>query len=203
MLKPGESTREAILDAAERLILEKGFSGTSLSDILDKTGLTKGAFFHHFKGKEELAKAIVARYTESDLAIFAEFARKAEKLADDPLQEVMLFLKLFEDFLEGQPGPHQGCVFAVYIYERGLFAPGTQKLVHQGLARWGGFYREKFAKLLKARKPKIPVTEDELTESLMSVIEGGIILSRAAEDKMLTVRASRQFRNYLKLLFGE
>lgn len=202
MLKTGESTREAILDAAERLILEKGFSGTSLSDILEKTGLTKGAFFHHFKGKEELAKAIVARYTENDLAIFEEFARKAGKLADDPLQEVMIFLKLFEDLLEGQAGPHQGCVFAVYTYERALFAPGTQKLVHEGLARWGNVYRAKFEKLLKARKPKIPVTADELTESLMSVIEGGIILSRAAEDKMLTVRASRQFRNYLKLLFG-
>jgi TetR/AcrR family transcriptional regulator, transcriptional repressor for nem operon len=197
----GESTCDRILDAAEALFLEKGFSGASLADILDRSGLTKGAFFHHFKDKDALGKALLARYTERDLDVFREFSRQAEKLADDPLQEVTIFLKLFEDFLESQPGPHQGCVFALYTYEHGLFGEDTRALVNEGLRAWGAFYEAKFKKLLEARKPALPVTVADLTEAVMSLIEGGIILSRAFNDKMITVRASRQFRNYLTLLF--
>src|SRR5690606_3415080 len=43
--KKGEMTRERIVAESERLILNQGFAGTSLSDILAATGLTKGAFF--------------------------------------------------------------------------------------------------------------------------------------------------------------
>ena len=47
----GETTRDRILEAAQTLILEKGYSGATLDDILRATKMTKGAFFHHFKGK--------------------------------------------------------------------------------------------------------------------------------------------------------
>ena len=50
MARKGENTRERILQAADALIMESGFAGTSIDDILKSAGLTKGAFFHYFKG---------------------------------------------------------------------------------------------------------------------------------------------------------
>ena len=54
-----EITVERILDAAQRLFLEKGYENTTIQDIVDELdGLTKGAVYHHFKSKEEIMDAV-------------------------------------------------------------------------------------------------------------------------------------------------
>lgn len=53
-------TRTAILDAAAEVIDQRGFAGASLSDILARAGVTKGALYFHFSSKEELAEALVS-----------------------------------------------------------------------------------------------------------------------------------------------
>ena len=50
-----EQTVEKILDAAAALFAEKGYQSTTLQDIIDATGLSKGAVYHHFRSKEETA----------------------------------------------------------------------------------------------------------------------------------------------------
>jgi AcrR family transcriptional regulator len=54
-----ERTRNAILDAAAEVFDERGFNGASLSEILAKAGVTKGALYFHFASKEELAQALI------------------------------------------------------------------------------------------------------------------------------------------------
>ena len=54
-----EVTVEKILDAAQRLFLEKGYDNTTIQDIVDELdGLSKGAVYHHFKSKEEIMDAV-------------------------------------------------------------------------------------------------------------------------------------------------
>ena len=54
-----EVTVEKILDAAQRLFLEKGYENTTIQDIVGELGgLTKGAVYHHFKSKEEIMDAV-------------------------------------------------------------------------------------------------------------------------------------------------
>lgn len=54
-----EVTVEKILDAAQRLFLEKGYDNTTIQDIVDQLGgLSKGAVYHHFKSKEEIMDAV-------------------------------------------------------------------------------------------------------------------------------------------------
>lgn len=54
-----EVTEERILDAAQRLFLEKGYDNTTIQDIVEELGgLTKGAVYHHFKSKEEIMDAV-------------------------------------------------------------------------------------------------------------------------------------------------
>ncbi|MDQ3790673.1 MAG: TetR/AcrR family transcriptional regulator [Actinomycetota bacterium] len=62
-----ERTRNAILDAAAAVFDEYGFNGASLSDILAKAGVTKGALYFHFSSKEDLAHALVTeQFSVSD-----------------------------------------------------------------------------------------------------------------------------------------
>ena len=97
MAERGRNTKGRILDTAQSLVLEKGFSGTSIDDILKTAGVTKGAFFHHFRSKADLARTLVERFAENDFALFDAWDRRADALADDPYQALLIFLKLFEE----------------------------------------------------------------------------------------------------------
>lgn len=55
----GEATRSEIMGVARRLFGDFGYHNTGISDIQAATGLTKGAFYHHFRAKQELALAVV------------------------------------------------------------------------------------------------------------------------------------------------
>jgi AcrR family transcriptional regulator len=54
----GASTRAALLEAGRRLFGSRGFADTSLDDIVAAAGVTKGALYHHFAGKEALFQAV-------------------------------------------------------------------------------------------------------------------------------------------------
>lgn len=54
----GEETKRRILELAADAFAEKGYAGTSLNDVIRRSGLTKGAFYFHFESKEELALAV-------------------------------------------------------------------------------------------------------------------------------------------------
>jgi AcrR family transcriptional regulator len=64
--------RDAFLDAAQRLMLAKGYDGFSIQDVLDATGASKGAFYHYFGAKSDLLEAIVERMADAVQATWDE-----------------------------------------------------------------------------------------------------------------------------------
>ena len=59
MQKRGEETRNRIMDASVELFSERGFNLTSVDDICEKAGVSKGAFYHHFESKHALFLALL------------------------------------------------------------------------------------------------------------------------------------------------
>ncbi|MGO8655968.1 TetR/AcrR family transcriptional regulator, partial [Rhizobium ruizarguesonis] len=98
-MRKGEETRTRILDVAEAAVLQKGFGGTSIEELIAETGITKSGFFYHFRDKNELAKALLNRYIENDERIYDEIFSRARDLTDDPLQSFLLGLKLLSELL--------------------------------------------------------------------------------------------------------
>ena len=203
MRDQGRQTRERILTRAEALVLRQGFAGTSLDDLLKATDLTKGAFFHHFRGKADLARALVEHYRANHIALFERFAAEADASADDPLDATLAFLLCFEDFIEARTTPLAGCIFAAYTYESRQFDASVHAVIAESLRRWSALYEARFGAILARYHPKIAVTAAELAEMIVAIIEGGLILSRSYRDAHLVARQSRQFRNYLGLLFAD
>lgn len=202
MSSKGEQTRNKILDAAQDLVMSNGFAGTSIDEILRATDLTKGAFFHHFKGKGELARELVERYTLGDLGMFERFAAEVEAKFDDPLEQLNEFLQLFEHYICDSDDPAPGCMYAVYTYESSLFDPGVLDFVADTLRKWTSIYVRKYQEVIDVYPPALKVTARQLAEMTVSVVEGGLILQRAWGDTGVTCRQSEQLRNYLFLLFG-
>lgn len=197
----GEHTRERILDAAERLVLAKGYSGTSIDDVLAATGLTKGAFFHHFKSKGELARVLVERFWHRDMALFEELWRRADARSDDPLQAVLLWFEMLEQTIAALDAQMVSCLFASYLYEREQFDAEVIDFIRNGFRQWSRSYETRFEQVLAAHRPRTAVTPVELAEAAICLIEGGFVLGQSYGDPTAVIRQSQHFRRYLQLLF--
>ena len=78
VLSKGEQTRERIMDIAQDAVLHKGFASTSIDEIICEAGITKSGFFYHFRDKNDLAKALLQRYLDTEWRIFDDLFKKAD-----------------------------------------------------------------------------------------------------------------------------
>ena len=89
-----EKTRE-IVTVAEKLFLEKGYAETTVDDILEKTGLSKGGFYHYFNSKEEVLSESIKIVMQDMLTSFSPIVED-EKLT--ALEKLKLFMKTKMEF---------------------------------------------------------------------------------------------------------
>lgn len=83
-----EHTRSLLLDAAEDVFAEKGFTAATLDDIAYEAGYTKGAIYKHFSTKEELFLAVSDRYWRRYFDNFAEVMATSEQVGDRERDEI-------------------------------------------------------------------------------------------------------------------
>ena len=106
MKRDPDRTRQTILESALQEIHRCGFQSASLSDILSKTGLTRGALYHHFSNKLELGYAVVEELLKE--MVFQMWLRPLET-CEDPIQCLQDVFKTLsnemkpEDILHGCP----------------------------------------------------------------------------------------------------
>ena len=199
----GQQTRENILATAESIILQRGYAGTSIEDIISQAGITKGGFFYHFEGKNDLARNLIKRYLEQDEAFFTGLVERARSLTEDPLQQLLIFLKLLAEAMDDLPSTHPGCLVASFTYESQQFDKEIQNLNAQGILSWRRIFMEHLENIVEKYPMKIERPLEELADMLTGVIEGGIIMSRALDDRKILPNQLMQFRNYIRLVFGD
>lgn len=203
LLSKGERTRGRILEIARQLVLERGFSGTAIDDIIARAGLTKGAFFYHFEGKQQLAEQLMQQYLDDDQRFFDELFSRAEELSEDPLQQMLLFLKMYCQTMADLPSAHPGCLVAAYTYESQQFNTAVVELTRAGMDSWRRQFGKRFDEIISRRKPRLETTAGQLADMLTAVVEGSILMSRLIEDQRLLVAPVLEFRRYLLLLFAD
>jgi TetR/AcrR family transcriptional repressor of nem operon len=202
MSKKGAETKARILDTAQQLILDHGYAGLSLDQLIGSLGLTKGAFFHHFKSKNDLAKTLIRRYADEGIALFQSNFSRAKKLSNDPLQQLLLLVGLYEELFEGLTEPYPGCLLASYIYELQQFDDEVLRILNEEFL----FSRSALTKLIEDIEHAYPsrraVDRGALADAFMSIIEGAFILSKSLNEPELTARQLRLYRTLIEALFS-
>ncbi|MEN3130759.1 TetR family transcriptional regulator [Bacillus cereus] len=94
IVKEYEERRKEILETAERLFLTKGYTKTTVNDILKEIGIAKGTFYHYFKSKEEVMDEIIMRIIKEDVT-------KAKRIVSNP--DIPVLDKLFKILMEQSP----------------------------------------------------------------------------------------------------
>jgi TetR/AcrR family transcriptional repressor of nem operon len=201
MPRDGTATRDRILDSAEAVILDRGYSGMTVDRLIEAAGLTKGAFFYHFRSKDDLAAALIRRFAERDAATWTETWARAERLATDPLDRVLVFIGLFIEMFDGLTTPHPGCLYASYVYEWQTFDPDTRDVVANSFRMWRRELGSKFEQVLEKYPPRRPADAPSLADEFTVVIEGAFVMGKAMGEPELVAAQLSHFRNYVELLF--
>jgi len=203
MPRDGTKTREKILEVAYELILQQGYAATSVDQILERAGITKGAFFYHFKSKADMARALIHRHDEHDQQVLNESMGRAEKLSRDPLQQLLIATGLLEELFAGLEDTNPGCLFASFCYESDLMDDEIAGVCSNAMLRWRTRLRDKLEEVAREHPPRIPVDMDSLADLLTTIFEGGFVLARTLNNGGLIAGQIRHYRNYLELLFSD
>ena len=194
---PHSPTKERLLDAAERLMLARGYSATSVDEICEEAKLTKGSFFHYFTSKEALGKAALERFCASGAKLHAGFCG-VEK---DPLKRVYNYIdgaiKLSQD-----PSMSGGCLLGTFAQELCDSSPQIRRACEQGFSAWKGQFAEEISAAKAKYAPKGDWSPVEVAEHLIAVMEGSMIMGKANRDMRVVGRNLRHFRRYVQQLFG-
>lgn len=201
MSRSSQDTRTRILDVAQESVLAKGFDATSIDEIVASVGITKSGFFYHFKDKNALARALIERHIEVEGELFDDLLQRARELSEDPLQRALIGLKLLAEMIEDMPNGHPGCIVATAAYQDRLFNRDVREANERAVLDW----RNRFIRLFEDIAETYPMRDDvdisHLADMVNSVIEGGIVMSRALGEPKITSQQIMLLRSYVKLLF--
>ena len=134
-----EVTVERILDAAQRLFLEKGYENTTIQDIVNELGgLTKGAVYHHFKSKEEIMEAVNDRMFFSNNP-FEAVQERSDLTGLEKLRQAVVIHNADEEQGEitrqaAAPMKNPQMLAGMLVSNREILTPYYRKLIDEGIA---------------------------------------------------------------------
>ncbi len=187
-------TRSRLIDSARHLFWERGFAGTSMSDLLDHAGVNSGSFYHFFESKEALLRAVLEGYLEGLRPVIVEpaFAR-----TQDPVARIFAILEGYRERIL-QTHCRYGCPLGRLALEIDPENRPAHDLIAQNFRGWIGAVRECIAQL----EPRLPRGTDPeaLATLVLAVMEGGVMLSRSSASVEPFDRAVAQLRQHFRLL---
>lgn len=114
IVKKADERREEILTAARELFLQQGYDATTVNDVIQAVGISKGAFYHHFASKEEVLSALVWLMAEQGLAQQQPLFDRADLR---PAAKIRTFFRNGQQFKKGQAATLRSLIEILYREE--------------------------------------------------------------------------------------
>jgi TetR/AcrR family transcriptional repressor of nem operon len=165
----------AIMDAAERRMRRGGFNGFSFREIAVDVGVKSSSVHYHFPTKEDLAAAVIKRYT-------AETAELIERELQKEANPIKVWVKAFRGTLHSED---RMCPCAV-------LGASSQDLPVEVSSEVKGFFKMCHDKLVEEG-----LSPDEASQ-LLSTITGALVVANAVNDFAIYDRATREFTKLKK-----
>jgi TetR/AcrR family transcriptional regulator, transcriptional repressor for nem operon len=202
-LRPARTpTRERILAVAHDAIIAKGFDATSVEEIAAAVEISRAGFFYHFPDKNALARALIERQIVEEGEMLGEIIQRAAELADDPLQQMLIMMRLMAERYVEVPGGYAGCILAAATYQDRIFDAEVKAANRRAQLAWRDRFRGFFERIEAVYPPREPVDAGDMADMLNAVIEGGMILARGMGDPQVLVRQVLLARQLVKTVYA-
>ncbi len=187
-------TRERIVEAAARLFHEQGYNATGISTILREAGVNAGSLYHFFPSKEALLVGVLERYVQG---LHPLVIGPVEARTQDPIERVFALLEQYRNWL-APIGFSMGCPIGNLALEIADSAPQVRALIDLNFQNWSKAVRA----WIDAAGDRLPAAtnRNELADFVLTVMEGGIMQSRAARTPEAFDACVSQLRRYFELL---
>jgi TetR/AcrR family transcriptional regulator, transcriptional repressor for nem operon len=192
-----ETARTRLLNAALRIVREKGYHAATVDEICVAAGVTKGAFFHHFKSKDELAIAAAHHWSMTTGDLFAGASYHAFA---DPVDRVMGYLVFRAALIRGTTAEFT-CLVGTMAQETFMTNPGIRDACFDSIAGHAATLEGDLAAAIEARGVGGGVTAKGLALHTQAVLQGGFILAKAKNDPSIASDSIIHLRRYFELLF--
>lgn len=196
-VKPKPDARAKLLNAALSVIRTKGYAGTTVDELCAAAGVTKGAFFHHFKTKDELGVAAADHWSETTSALFAAAPYHEH---EDPLDRVLGYVAFRRELLRGGV-PDFTCLVGTLVQETYDTAPAIRDACERCITGHARTLEADIEAAMRARKMAPEWTARSLALHMQAVIQGAFILAKASGGAAIAADSIDHLRRYLELLF--
>lgn len=176
-MSKGENTRKHIVAKSAELFNQKGYAGSSLSDITELTGIKKGGIYRYFDSKDEIAVEAYA-YAGSIVAGKIEEAHEKESTA---MGKLLSYLRVYANVVEDPPFIG-GCPLLNLATESDDSHPLLRGKARQSMDITLRRMKRIIAKGIESGEFKADLDIDALATFTLSVMEGGIMLSKLEGD---------------------
>lgn len=189
-----EKTRSHILETAFEEIYRHGFQGVSVDRIVEKTNVTKGAFFHHFATKNALGYALVDEFLRE--MILERWLRPLAAYKN-PVQGI---LKRFKRLIDEWPDETLalGCPLNNLTQEMSAVDPVFQEKLQAVMTMWIGETEKYLKRAQEDGYLKSSVNTRQLAEFIVTNQEGAFGMAKTMRDRRISLSLYNSLKDYLE-----
>lgn len=196
-MKKAEITRRIILEKSYKLIYAKGYQTTSIDDILSTTQVTKGAFYYHFKNKDEMGIAIINEILKPiEFMVSSKVSNDSELDSLQSIYEIMYGLLIENSELTVE----SGCPVSNLIQE---MTPWNESF-RQSLLKQVKLWENQFVAIIEQGITKQTIRKDIQVQKVVTYIIAGYFgvrnLGKLQNSKLVYIDYLSELKNYLESL---
>jgi TetR/AcrR family transcriptional repressor of nem operon len=191
--------RTRLLNAALRVIRTKGYADSSVDELCNAAGVTKGAFFHHFKTKEDLALAAADHFAAMAAGLFA--AAPFNQLSD-PLDRLLGYIEFRGNILCGEL-PDCTCLLGTMVQETYETHPAIRVACDTHISEHAAGVARDITAAKAMYAPDAPWSAESLGLFTQAVLQGAFVLAKAKNSPDVAVECVGHLMRYVEGLFSK
>ena len=173
-ISKAERTRQFIIEKTAPIFNKKGYAGTSLSDITEATGLTKGSIYGNFADKDEVALAAF----DYNIEKLGALTRAGMAGRQTVREQLMVYVDLYENYSK-YPFPEGGCPIMNTTVDADDTHPVLKSKVCHVVLAWKDRLVKLIEKGMATKEFHKEVDPEQTALTLIALIEGAILINRA------------------------
>ena len=170
-MSKAERTRQFIVEKTAPIFNTKGYAGTSLTDMTEATGLTKGSIYGNFANKDEVALASFDYNYKKVTTIIAQEMNKETTIRG----KLLVYSSVYENFLK-LPFPAGGCPLLNTAIEADDTHPQLKEKVAAAITDWKNRVIALIKQGVESKEFKAAVNPEQFALTMIAMIEGAIMI---------------------------
>ncbi len=195
-MKKAEATRLTLLQKAFELIYVKGYQTTSIDDIIATTQVTKGAFYYHFRTKDEMGLAIINEILKPTLLSSFIEPLQSEQNPVEAIYNLMYDLLMENEFLKVE----YGCPVSNLTQEMTPWSNDFNKALNELTEQWEKVMTAAIERGKKNGFIRKDVDSKQVTVFIMSGYWGIRNFGKLSNSKNVYLPYLKELKNYLNTL---